>query len=467
MTTFERLPGDATTPGGIDERLRLWRIQKGPEVHNTYTQMKQEQDAKRWQRVCAIMARALPAAADEHRLARAQQLHDIKKVIRGAEKEDRALEDTLHEGVEAQAAHLKSMYAIAGLEHPGEQDPTAHVREQIAKPEGQPTYCSPVLHTALFLENNVDPAAVEADLPARTEALLDFHCVAFHADVGVMMQLLGQRQEAGTRTSRAEAQEVLKQHRDSMERLSVEYTDRVMTEWLGLEGEDWASLTSPSPVTTNRSPSAKAPPAAQNATASPSASNRTRTPAPLPPPAPGPNPPMSFFRDHLASEADIPRFSPAPASPPSPTPSDEGIRVYPSPRTHTHGPDPGIRVYPPTPASSLADHGIRVYNSAGAQAAASASASSGSGSGSASDSARGSGGGGGASASRRGYSNSNSNSNHNSNYDYNHARARAAPAVRERERATWSGSGAGARVFNTYTQAQAGGRFASGVHAAA
>ncbi|KAJ7053292.1 hypothetical protein C8F01DRAFT_1166967 [Mycena amicta] len=228
MTTFQRVADEQLQ----EEHVRLWRIEKGPDVKKDYDDMKRDQNARLGQAVRTIMLRQHPPQVthDHRREFRGQQLHDIRKLCEAAEREEQNLGDILHEGVEAQAANVKSVYVSAGLEHPGELDPTAHVREQLAKPVGQQAYCSPVLHKALFWEN-IDKlperpemcARLEVDFTARVDALLEFHHIAFNADVAVMTQLY----DDALAGDRAKRRELLRLHQEKMETLAVEFSDQM------------------------------------------------------------------------------------------------------------------------------------------------------------------------------------------------------------------------------------------------
>ncbi|KAF7300551.1 hypothetical protein HMN09_00940000 [Mycena chlorophos] len=241
MTTFERVAEDH-----LSERIRLWRIEKEPEVTKQYELMKRENDARLGQRVREVMARTpgKGANATQRGALYKEQLGEIRVLCDAAAGEEEALSNILHEGVEAEAANLKRAYLKATMEHPEETDPTTHVRDQLAQhpTRGRQAYCSPVLCSALLFENldslssALGPAlrdTIERDFPARVDALLEYHHVAFHADVAVMSQLY--RDPA----DRVRRRELLAAHQEKMESLMVLFARRMQTqEGLPVGGEE-------------------------------------------------------------------------------------------------------------------------------------------------------------------------------------------------------------------------------------
>ncbi|KAF7289846.1 hypothetical protein MIND_01359000 [Mycena indigotica] len=223
MTTAELVAEEA-----LQERLRLWRTEKGPDVTTQYQDMQLQNDARLGRFVRGILLRK-PTDGEQPRDFRAKQLHEIKKACQDAEREDDKLKNVLHEGVEVGAARIKDLYVSVALEHPDELDPINHVNEQLRKPIGPVAYCSPVLRTLLFAENfDKVPAskisqAIELDLPDRVDSLLEFHHIAFHADVAVMAQLY----DPILATDKLKRRELLKLHQAKMEKLSVEFSDNI------------------------------------------------------------------------------------------------------------------------------------------------------------------------------------------------------------------------------------------------
>jgi len=105
MTTFERaFVASQASPG--EERLRLWRIEHQPEVERKYNDMMRDKNSRLGQRVREIL-RQRPV---DHQA--------IARLCEAAEKEETALGNLLHEGVEAEAARIKMAYEQTALRHP-------------------------------------------------------------------------------------------------------------------------------------------------------------------------------------------------------------------------------------------------------------------------------------------------------------------------------------------------------------
>ncbi|KAF7350345.1 hypothetical protein MVEN_01339200 [Mycena venus] len=203
MKTYESVY--FSNPG--QERLRLWTREKKPEIEHEFKEMKRDIDAALGQRVRDIL-RQTPS--DHYGNMNSFQAAEEAEVAR-----------LLREGVEAEAARMKAVFMHAALNHPGEPDPTEEVRERIkSDPQAENTYCSPILMETLLWEGQADLSnthrkRLELDFPDRVEALLDFHCIAFHADVNVLKEFCDEDMNGKKRNRK----EFLANHRGKMETL--------------------------------------------------------------------------------------------------------------------------------------------------------------------------------------------------------------------------------------------------------
>ncbi|KAJ7752466.1 hypothetical protein DFH07DRAFT_522045 [Mycena maculata] len=204
----------------IEERLRLWYMEKKPEFDLKLSDMKRDCNAALGQRIRDVL-RQRP---DDHQAVRA--------LCRMAEAEEVALEQALKEGVEVEAQNLRAALLTSALDHLGEPDPTTEVRERIKDNIATTAYCSPVLAETLFWEGmhhlpNTHRKRMELDFPDRVDALLDFHCIAFHADVNVLKELYDEDllEDVGKKT------EILARHRAKMEAVMVMFAEDMKSRW--------------------------------------------------------------------------------------------------------------------------------------------------------------------------------------------------------------------------------------------
>ncbi|KAJ7151232.1 hypothetical protein C8R46DRAFT_1123633 [Mycena filopes] len=164
-----------------EERLRLWRMEKEPEIMRIYKEMKHNHNAE--------LGKKIRAAT----LSQAYGWQEtVLSLCQEAEQKELELQTDIHQDVEEAARRVKTDYEDTRLRHPGEGDPAAEIRERImdsTSPER--VYCSPVLFESIFWEGmnelpNTHRKRLELDFFPRVNALLDFHCIAFHADVDVL-----------------------------------------------------------------------------------------------------------------------------------------------------------------------------------------------------------------------------------------------------------------------------------------
>jgi len=85
---------------------------------------------------------------------------------------------------------------------------------------------------ALFWEGldklpNTHPKRMELDFPPRVEALLEFHCIAFHADIGVLKQMYDD-DVFGDKDKR---REILHTHQHNMEMLMATFAKDMNRSW--------------------------------------------------------------------------------------------------------------------------------------------------------------------------------------------------------------------------------------------
>ncbi|KAJ6493004.1 hypothetical protein C8R45DRAFT_1095527 [Mycena sanguinolenta] len=220
MTTFESALYYAN-PG--EERLRLWRKEKTPEIELKFKDMQRDINADLGERVREI----LRGPTYNHSA--------IPGLCTAAEGEEKELSRLLHEGVEAEAARLKTSFMHAALNHPDAsvRDPTQEVRDRISgDPQAENRYCSPVLMETLLWEGmdglpNTHRHRLELDFPDRVEALLDFHCIAFHADVNVLKELY----DEDVFSKKAKQHAVLARHQAKMHALMVTFAREMNERW--------------------------------------------------------------------------------------------------------------------------------------------------------------------------------------------------------------------------------------------
>ncbi|KAJ6590712.1 hypothetical protein DFH09DRAFT_1140102 [Mycena vulgaris] len=220
MDPFE-LAAYHTNPG--EERLRLWKIEKRTEIELKVKEMRRDRNAQLGQKIRDVL-RQRP---DDH--------HAVVKLCRVAEEEEAALESILNEGVQAEAERLSELYMHAALSHQGEPNPSEQIRERLSGiPDSTPPYCSPVLMETLLWEGieympNTHRRKLELDFPARVEALLDFHCIAFHADVSVLKELY----DEDVLDNKEKRREILNRHRTKMEGVMAEFAEDMKQSWAG------------------------------------------------------------------------------------------------------------------------------------------------------------------------------------------------------------------------------------------
>jgi hypothetical protein len=115
----------------------------------------------------------------------------------------------------------------------GDQDPTEEVRERIkSNPQTEAPYCSPILVETLLWEGtnelpNTHRKKLELDFPARVEALLEFHCIAFHSDVDVLKELY----DEDVLGNKEKKREILGRHRAKMEALMASFAGDMTKQW--------------------------------------------------------------------------------------------------------------------------------------------------------------------------------------------------------------------------------------------
>ncbi|KAF7350357.1 hypothetical protein MVEN_01340400 [Mycena venus] len=216
MTTYESLY--YSNPG--QERLRLWTKEKKPEIEQKFKEMKRDINAELGQRVRDILRRT----PYDH--------YAIMNACQAAQEEEAEVARLLSEGVEAETVRMKTVFMHAALNHPGESDPTEEVRERIkSDPQAENAYCSPILVETLLWEGQADlpnthRRRLELDFPDRVEALLEFHCIAFHADVNILKELYDDDMNG-----KENRKEVLANHRAKMEALMASYAEEMSEGW--------------------------------------------------------------------------------------------------------------------------------------------------------------------------------------------------------------------------------------------
>ncbi|KAJ7096642.1 hypothetical protein B0H15DRAFT_825873 [Mycena belliarum] len=216
MDAFEYARHNAN-PG--KERLRLWNIEKKPEIEGRLKEMKRDSNALLGEKIKQAL------------LHRPDDLYTVLKLCREAEEADADLESLVNESEEAEAERLLEVYRHAALTHPGEPDPSAIIRDRLkGSPDAGSSYCSPVLMDTLLREGsnrmpNTHRKRLELDFPTRVEALLDFHCIAFHADINVMKELYDEDVDKDKR------QDILDKHRSKMEELMVRFSKEIGDSW--------------------------------------------------------------------------------------------------------------------------------------------------------------------------------------------------------------------------------------------
>ncbi|KAF7349346.1 hypothetical protein MSAN_01724200 [Mycena sanguinolenta] len=225
MTTFESALYYAN-PG--EERLRLWRKEKTPEIELKFKDMQRDINADLGARVREILHRP----TYDHSV--------VLNLCKSAEEEEKELSRLLHEGVEAEAARLKTSFMHAALNHPDAsiRDPTQEVRDRISgDPQAENRYCSPVLVETLLWEGmdelpNTHRQRLELDFPDRVEALLDFHCIAFHADVNVLKEFY----DEDVLRKKENKHAVLARHQAKMHALMVTFAREMNERWAEQKG---------------------------------------------------------------------------------------------------------------------------------------------------------------------------------------------------------------------------------------
>ncbi|KAJ7135887.1 hypothetical protein C8R44DRAFT_769238 [Mycena epipterygia] len=216
MAAFEFAAHDA------EERLRLWNMEQKPEVALLFKDMMRDRNAELGQRARDIIRQ------------RPSDLHKIAELCMAAEREEVELQQYLHEHVDVQAGRLVETRTRVVLSHPNEVGPSQEVRERIqsmSDPAAQ-RYCSPVLVETLFWEGtdympNAHRKKMELDFPTRVDALLDFHSIAFHADINVLKQLY----DEDVLHNKEKRNEILQMHRSKMEALMTTLAKDMTQVW--------------------------------------------------------------------------------------------------------------------------------------------------------------------------------------------------------------------------------------------
>ncbi|KAJ7028004.1 hypothetical protein C8F04DRAFT_1120728 [Mycena alexandri] len=207
-----------SNPG--EERLRLWRMEQEPQITLKFKEMQRDINARFGRKI----RESLSQAPHDHQT--------VLQLWQEAEEEETQAGTLLHEGVEAQAAIVKADYLHAALSHPGEADPEAEIRQRIMDSSAPGnTYCSPVLMNTLFWAGmnelpNTHRKRLELDFPERVDALLDFHCIAFHADIDVMKELYDDGVPSEKR------KEVLAAHQVKMQLQMVDLAEKMHISWV-------------------------------------------------------------------------------------------------------------------------------------------------------------------------------------------------------------------------------------------
>lgn len=102
MTTYANL-----TPG--EERLRLWRKEKEPEIQLKFKDIQRDINAELGQGVRELLRRR---PYDYN--------HAIMSLYQAAEEKEKELESFLKEGLKAEEARLKEAFIFATFNHPHE-----------------------------------------------------------------------------------------------------------------------------------------------------------------------------------------------------------------------------------------------------------------------------------------------------------------------------------------------------------
>ncbi|KAJ7152654.1 hypothetical protein C8R43DRAFT_1003195 [Mycena crocata] len=217
-------PFDYSTVSPGEERMRLWHMEKKPDIALKLNDIKRDKNAELGRQVREICRQ------------RPNDYQAVVNLCREAEEAEATLEKLLQEGIDAEAERVKTAFVNIVLNHPGESDPTEELRHRI---RGSPdsaasslSYCSPVLMETLFWEGmdqlpNAHRKRMELDFPHRVEALLDFHCIAFHADIEVLKELYNE----DIVENKDKRKEVLKRHGEKMEHLMATSAEKMRKDW--------------------------------------------------------------------------------------------------------------------------------------------------------------------------------------------------------------------------------------------
>ncbi|KAK7046576.1 hypothetical protein R3P38DRAFT_2874559 [Favolaschia claudopus] len=190
MTTYE------------SERSRLWRKEKQHEIELQFKEVTRDINADLGRRVRDIL------------LQTTYDFGAVARLCQEAEKQEAEIAGMLSEGIEAETARLRTGFMNAALDHP-----------DTARSILQPVLMQTLLFEGMDALPNTHRKRIELDFPDRVEGLLDFHCIAFHADVNVMKKLY----DEDTYRSKAETQKVLAQHRTEMETLMVNLSGKCIS----------------------------------------------------------------------------------------------------------------------------------------------------------------------------------------------------------------------------------------------
>ncbi|KAJ7604240.1 hypothetical protein FB45DRAFT_62312 [Roridomyces roridus] len=216
----------------VDERMRLWRKEHQLKLASDLADMRLKHDAELG---CKIRELVNHSPRDWQT--------GVLVLVNAAQQETLTDEMKLNDafGLKEEAFRLTLLKAAAGQTVAvGEMDPATEVRERIKSDDSSgESYCSPLLVKSLFWEGlddipNEHRKVIELQFPERVETLLDFHRVAFHADVAVFKELL----DEDLRHDHAKRQQVLSAHKARMEALMKMYAEDFKNRWKK-EKERW------------------------------------------------------------------------------------------------------------------------------------------------------------------------------------------------------------------------------------
>ncbi|KAJ7274917.1 hypothetical protein C8J57DRAFT_1313080 [Mycena rebaudengoi] len=214
----------------VDVRMDQWYKEKQPEVNRQFEEIERDLLAKLGQKVIDSLHQ------------RPNDLQAIVRLVGGTNNSISDYKKLLEEGLRLEALDFETELLTVRLRHPDEPDPGQIVLERLQAvpnpPEFHTEYCSPLLMETLLWEGSkclpdAHRTKIEYDFPARVEALLDFHAIAFHADVNVMKELYD---DDGIRDKETK-KEILGNHKAKMEGLMKAFAKEISVSWANLEQE--------------------------------------------------------------------------------------------------------------------------------------------------------------------------------------------------------------------------------------